>query len=168
MNGYMPHCIVIGAGMVGSSCAWQLAQKGAKVTLIEKPSLEINYPIMSASRHVLLTPMRDGLRVSGTAEFAGLDTPPDYRRAKALLHHARHYVPGLEGEGITEWMGQRPMMPDSLPVIGPLPRQPNILCAFGHGHYGITQGPTTGKIIGKLVFSEDPGIDLSPFSISRF
>jgi len=77
-------------------------------------------------------------------------------------------VPELGGEEITEWMGQRPMMPDSLPVLGPLPDYPNVLCAFGHGHYGLTQGPTTGRIISSLVLGEDPGVDLSPFSISRF
>jgi D-amino-acid dehydrogenase len=137
-------------------------------SMIARPSVDIHYPIMSASRHVLLTPMRDGLRVSGSAEFAGLDTPPDYARAKALLENARHYVPQLGGEGISEWMGQRPMMPDSIPVLGPLPRQPRVLCAFGHGHYGLTQGPTTGKIISQLVFGEPPSVDLSPFSVSRF
>jgi D-amino-acid dehydrogenase len=65
-------------------------------------------------------------------------------------------------------MGQRPMMADSLPVLGPLPGRQHVICAFGHGHYGLTQGPTTGKIIARLVFGEDPGIDLAPFSIGRF
>lgn len=137
-------------------------------SMISNPSVDIQIPIMSASRHVLLTPMRDGLRVAGTAEFAGLDKKPDYRRAKSLLHNARHYVPDLAGEVTSEWMGQRPMMPDSLPVLGPLPGQARVLCAFGHGHSGMTQGPTTGKIISQLVYNEKPTIDLSPFSINRF
>ena len=166
--------LIIAGGVWSSALIRQL---GYKVPLISKrgyhsmignPNLEIQHPIMSASRHVLLTPMRDGLRVSGTAEFAGLDTRPDYRRAKSLMQNARYYAPDLGGEEITEWMGQRPMLPDSLPVLGPLPDQKNVLCAFGHGHYGLTQGPTTGRIISKLVFGEDPGIDLAPFSISRF
>ncbi len=166
--------LIIAAGVWSRALVGQL---GYKVPLISKrgyhsmigqPNLAIHHPIMSASRHVLLTPMQAGLRVSGTAEFAGLDTPPDYRRAKALMQNARYYAPGLAGETITEWMGQRPMLPDSLPVLGPLAEQHNVLCAFGHGHYGLTQGPTTGRIISELVFGEDLGIDLSPFSISRF
>jgi D-amino-acid dehydrogenase len=166
--------LVIAAGVWSNALIRQFGRKAPMMpkrgyhSMIGKPSLKIHYPIMSASRHVLLTPMRDGLRVSGTAEFAGLDTEPDFRRAKALLHHARHYVPDLEAEEITEWMGQRPMMPDSLPVLGPLPGQGNVLCAFGHGHYGLTQGPTTGRVITSLVFGEEPGVDLAPFSISRF
>jgi D-amino-acid dehydrogenase len=137
-------------------------------TMFARPAIEISRPVMSASRHVLLTPMRDGLRVSGTAEFAGLDAPPDYALAQALVESARHFAPDLGGSGVSEWMGQRPMMPDSLPVLGPLPRAPQVLCAFGHGHYGLTQGPTTGRIIASLAFGEDPGIDLAPFSASRF
>jgi len=137
-------------------------------TMLAQPTIELRHPVMSASRHVLLTPMRAGLRVSGTAEFAALDTPPDYARARALLASARHFVPDLDGSGVSEWMGQRPMMADSLPVIGPLPGHAPVLCAFGHGHYGLTQGPTTGKLIASLVFGEDPAIDLAPFSIERF
>jgi D-amino-acid dehydrogenase len=137
-------------------------------TMFARPALELRQPVMSASRHVLLTPMREGLRISGTAEFAALDTPPDYGRARALLTSARHFVPGLDGTGVSEWMGQRPMMADSLPVLGPLPGRERLLCAFGHGHYGLTQGPTTGKLIARLVFGEDPGIGLAPFSIERF
>jgi D-amino-acid dehydrogenase len=137
-------------------------------TMFAQPGIELNHPIMSASRHVLVTPMADGLRVSGTAEFAELDAPPDYARARALVSSARHFLPDLEGAGVSEWMGQRPMMADSLPVLGPLPGRENVVCAFGHGHYGLTQGPGTGKLVARLVFGDDPGVDLAPFSVTRF
>jgi D-amino-acid dehydrogenase len=85
-----------------------------------------------------------------------------------LLQHAQRFLPGLAGEEITEWMGQRPMMPDSMPVLGRLPGHERVLCAFGHGHYGLTQGPTTGRIIADLAFGQPPHIDLKPFSAARF
>ena len=154
-----------------------LGQLGHRVPLVAKrgyhvmyarPTVELNYPVMSASRHVVLTPMRHGLRVAGTAELAAVDAPPDYARADALVKSARHFLPDLGGDGRSQWMGQRPMTPDSIPVLGALPGQPAVLCALGHGHYGLTQGPTTGRIISDLVFGKDPGLDLSPFSIARF
>lgn len=145
-----------------------LAAKRGYHCMFSRPSVRLSYPVMSASRHVLLTPMRAGLRISGTAEFAALDSPPDYRRARALLTSARHFMPDLSGEGVSEWMGQRPMVADSLPVLGPLPDERRILCAFGHGHYGLTQGPTTGRLIAGLALGEAPGIDLTPFSVERF
>jgi D-amino-acid dehydrogenase len=154
-----------------------LGQVGHRVPLVAKrgyhvmyaqPKVDLNYPVMSASRHVVLTPMRHGLRVAGTAELAAVDAPPDYARADALVESARHFLPDLGGEGRSQWMGQRPMTPDSIPVLGSVPGQPAVLCALGHGHYGLTQGPTTGRIISNLVFGGDPGLDLSPFSITRF
>lgn len=145
-----------------------IAAKRGYHTMVHKPSLELTHPVMSVSRFFMLTPMRLGLRLAGTAEFAAIDAEPDYRRAKVLLEHARKYLPGLEGESYSEWMGQRPMMPDSKPVIGPLPGPAGIWCAFGHGHYGLTQGPTTGRIISDLVAGRTPHLDLSPFAVDRF
>lgn len=154
-----------------------LKQLGARVPLmakrgyhsmLAKPNVSLRHPLMQFSEYVVITPMRDGLRVAGTAEFARVDAPPDYRRAQALLRHAQRFLPGLEGEEVTEWMGQRPMMPDSMPVLGPLPGHPRVLCAFGHGHYGLTQGPTTGRIIADLAFGIAPHIDITPYSAARF
>jgi D-amino-acid dehydrogenase len=144
-----------------------MAKRGYHV-MIARPTVTLRHPVMSNSRHVVLTPMRDGLRVAGTAEFAGLDAPPDYARARALLDNGRRMVPELGGEGRTEWMGQRPMLPDSLPVIGPVRGHPRVLCAFGHGHYGLTQGPTTGRVISELALGETPSVDPGPFSVERF
>jgi len=137
-------------------------------SMLEEPSLEISHPLMQVKEYVVITPMRDGLRVAGTAEFAGIDAPPDYRRADALLQHTQRFLPGLSGKRINRWMGQRPMMPDSMPVLGAIPGKPRVLCAFGHGHYGLTQGPTTGRITADLVFGQEPHVDLAPFSITRF
>ena len=145
-----------------------LGAKRGYHTMVHQPSATLSRPITLASRSFLFTPMRMGLRLAGTAEFAAIDAKPDYRRARVLLKMARDYLPGLEGESYSEWMGQRPMMPDSKPVIGPLPGQPGIWCAFGHGHYGLTQGPTTGRIIANLVSGRSPGLDLAPFAADRF
>ena len=40
--------------------------------------------------------------------------------------------------------------------------------AFGHGHLGLTLGPTTGRLVADLVTGRTPSIDLAPFSITRF
>lgn len=137
-------------------------------SMLSRPNKSVSHPLMSVSEYIVMTPMRDGLRVAGTAEFAKIDAPPDYRRAKVLLKHAQRFLPGLAGESVQEWMGQRPMMPDSIPVLGPLPGRPRVLCATGHGHYGLTQGPTTGRIVADLVYGQTPHIDLRPFAADRF
>jgi len=65
-------------------------------------------------------------------------------------------------------MGHRPTMSDSMPVISISPRHDNVFYAFGHGHYGLTQGPTTGRIIADMVMGEPPTIDMTDFRFDRF
>jgi glycine/D-amino acid oxidase-like deaminating enzyme len=166
--------LVVAAGAWSNSIAEQLDYKVPMIakrgyhSMISNPGVELEYPVMSLSRVFVMTPLNDGLRVAGTAEFAALDAQPDYRRAKALLKHASHYLDGLKTENVTEWMGQRPMMADSTPVISASPGHRNVFYAFGHGHYGLTQGPTTGRHIADLVVGDEPSTDLTPFRFDRF
>ena len=166
--------VVVAAGAWSGRLAAQLdgkvpvAPKRGYHSMIANPGIELNHPVQSATRFLVMTPMNDGLRIAGTAEFAHLDTPPDYRRARVLLDHARHYLPDVQTEEVGEWMGSRSMMPDSLPVIGRSPRHADVYYAFGHGHYGVTQGPTTGRIISNLIHDENPDVDLHAFRFDRF
>jgi len=166
--------LVLASGVWTNDLLVQLGHRAPLVakrgyhSMLARPNVTLSHPLMSVSEYVVITPMRDGLRVAGTAEFARIDAEPDYRRARALLQHARRFLPGLAGEEVTEWMGQRPMTPDSMPVLGRLPGHERVLCAFGHGHYGLTQGPTTGRIIADLAFGQPPHVDLKPFSADRF
>lgn len=166
--------LVVAAGAWSNALAGQL---DFKVPLIGKrgyhshvsdPGIELQYPVMSVSRAFVMTPMEHGLRFAGTSEFAPLDAPPDYRRADVLLKQAEAFLPGLKTANATQWMGHRPMMVDSTPVISVSPGHGNVFYAFGHGHYGITQGPTTGRLIADLVNGNEPGIDMTPYSIQRF
>ncbi len=111
---------------------------------------------------------RNGLRIGGAAEFAGLDTPPNYSRSEKLVEIARRYLPGLDDSGGEKWMGHRPSTPDSLPVIGRSARFDNVHYAFGHGHYGLTMAATTAKLVASSVHGDSPAIDLNPYSIQRF
>jgi len=166
--------LVVAAGAWSNIIAGKLDYKVPMIakrgyhSMITNPGVELEYPVMSLSRVFVMTPLNDGLRVAGTAEFAALDAEPDYRRAKVLLKHARHYLEGLRTENVTEWMGQRSMMADSTPVISTSPGHRNVFYAFGHGHYGLTQGPTTGRLIADLVVGAEPPIDLTPFRFDRF
>lgn len=116
----------------------------------------------------VVTPIAGGVRVGGAVELAGLQAPPDFRRADVLLDKARRFMPGLKTAGGTSWMGFRPSLPDSLPVIGPAAADARITYAFGHGHLGLTQSAATAEIVCALVRRERPPVDLRPFSPARF
>lgn len=166
--------LVVAAGVWSNLLAKQLdhtvpmtAKRGYHA-MIGKPGIELDYPVMSMSRSFVITPMKNGLRLAGTAEFARLDAEPDYDRSKVLQEHGRHYLPNLECNEVEEWMGQRPMMADSVPIISPSPSKKNVFYAFGHGHYGLTQGPTTGRIITALIAGRQPEVDIHDYRFNRF
>jgi D-amino-acid dehydrogenase len=116
------------------------------------------------------TPMDMGLRLAGTDEFAGLDAAPNWARADALWTVFKTLLPDLKppDAATTRWMGRRPGTPDSLPVIGPSKRVSNVWYGFGHGHMGLTWGPSTGRILSELMSGSRSNIDLTPFRIDRF
>lgn len=143
------------------------SQRGYQVTLTN-PGVEARLPVSSSEEKFYATPMEDGLRVAGTVEFAGLEAPPDMRRARRLLAQVKALYPQAEVADFTEWMGHRPCLPDSLPVIGAVPGHPGALLAFGHGHNGMTSGPVTGRLVADLVAGRKPLIDPAPYAADRF
>ena len=100
-------------------------------------------------------------------ELGGLKLPPNYDRSKAMLEKAKAFLPGLDPAGGREWMGYRPSMPDSSPVIGKS-RSPNVFYAFGHGHLGLTQAAGTARLVAELLTDGRTAIDIASFSPQRF
>ena len=124
-------------------------------------------PLLHGDHGFAITPMEDGLRLAHGVELASLAAPPDYGWVRRLLPHAERMLPGLDTRESSAWLGFRPTLPDSRPVIGPSPVYPDVYFAFGHQHYGLTLGPLTGRLIADLVAGRDPGIDLAPFRAHR-
>ena len=116
----------------------------------------------------VVTPIAGGVRVGGAVELAGLDAEPNFRRSDVLLAKAKRFLPGLNTRGGTPWMGHRPSLPDSLPVIDAAPADPRVLYAFGHGHLGLTLSATPATLMLALAQGRPPPIDLTPFRANRF
>ena len=144
-------------------------ERGYHLMVPEQETLSI--PVASLERKFIMTPMLSGLRLAGTVEFAGLEAPANNARAHALLPHAKALLTQPLEHNATDlpnWMGFRPSLPDSLPVIGKAPNHQHIYFAFGHQHLGLTQAAITGQVISELINQEKTSLDLSPFCISRF
>ena len=166
--------------VVMAAGAWSiplLAPLGIKLPLepergyhleFREPGVRLTHSVMEAGAMFVTSSMETGLRSAGTAEFAGLDAPPDYRRARIFERLTKRMLPGLNTEAAAEWMGTRPSLPDSLPCIGAIPGRPGLFAAFGHSHYGMSMAPMTGRIIAELVTGTAPNLDLAPFAIGRF
>lgn len=111
--------------------------------------------VTSLERRFIMTPMDGGLRLAGTVEFAGLERPARMQRARRLLELAQGlFAQPLSDTGATPWMGFRPSLPDSLPVIDRAGPEGRVLLAFGHHHLGLTQAAITARLVASFVADE--------------
>ena len=137
-------------------------------TQIMQPGVSMRYSVIWPHRAFMITPTAGGIRVGGNVELAGLDAAPDFRRARVLVRHAQRAVPGLKAEASSEWMGHRPALPDTIPIISPSSKMPGVWYATGHGHLGLTYCATTAQLVADMVTGRKPAVDLAPFRIDRY
>lgn len=134
--------------------------------MLPKEINRLTVPVSSMDRRFIMTPMKGGLRLAGTVEYAGLTRPPNMQRA-------RHFIPlatpmlnkSLNTQQSSEWMGFRPTTSDSLPVID---KKGPYIFAFGHQHLGLTQAALTADIVNNLIHEQPTVVDCLPFTIERF
>lgn len=154
------------AGKLGDQIPLE-TERGYNTTL-PTSAFDVKRQLVFGGHGFVVTPLATGLRVGGAVELGGLERPPNYARSKALLAKAQKFLPGLDPSGGREWMGYRPSLPDTRPVIGRSAGCRAVVYAFGHGHLGLTQSAGTGRLVRDLVLEQDSPFDLSPFSPSRF
>ena len=136
--------------------------------MVPNGNVRLNGVVIDGEMHFGVTPMEDGIRVAGLIELASLAAPPRYQRADIFLKLARSLIPGFPSEAASRWMGHRPGMPDSVPVIGRSPRHRNVYFAFGHGMLGLTFAAVTGQLVADLAAARAGAIGMAPYRAERF
>lgn len=125
-------------------------------------------PVMIASGKFVVTPMEGRIRLAGVVEFGGLDAPASRAPFELLKRNILAAIPGLEWKETKEWMGHRPSISDSLPLIGEVPNVNGAYLGFGHDHVGLTGGPKTGRLLAQMISGKKPNVDLTAVSPARF
>jgi len=143
------------------------SERGYHLELWE-PSVMPRAPVMIASGKFVATPMEGRLRLAGVVEFGGLEAPPSRAPFELLESNIRKAIPGIAWKERVEWMGHRPSMSDSIPMIGAFPGISGAFAGFGHDHVGLTGGPKTGRLLAQLISGQTPNIDLAPYAPGRF
>jgi D-amino-acid dehydrogenase len=133
-----------------------------------KGNAALSRPIIDTEYGYAITPMEQGIRLTTGAEFASRDAAPTPVQFDRVLPHARELFPLGEPNEDEPWLGRRPNMPDSLPVLGRAPGQAGLWLAFGHGHWGLTLGPVTGRLIAEMMTGATPFTDPQPYRAERF
>jgi len=143
-------------------------ERGYSVSWTE-PGISLSTAVFSPSEKIMAAPVGGGLRFAGTAEFAGFDAAPDWRRAASLERLGRQMFPGMTSERPAQrWAGLRPSTPDGLPVLGRARRSQRVIYAFGHGHLGVTTAAVTARIVADLAGGRKPGAEAAPCLPERF
>ncbi|WP_135506982.1 NAD(P)/FAD-dependent oxidoreductase [Roseovarius aestuariivivens] len=142
-------------------------ERGYHIELWE-PSVMPRAPVMVAAGKFVANPMEGRLRLAGIVEYGGLDAGPSRAPFALLRRNIRKAIPDLEWKSCTEWMGHRPVVADSLPVIGEVPGCAGVFVGFGHDHLGLTAGPKTGRLLAQLIAGRRPNVDLTPYAPGRF
>lgn len=126
----------------------------------------LSRPVGWAEGGFYAVPMARGLRLAGTVEIAGLEAGPNQGRLDYIARKGAEMLGPLPAPA-RSWLGYRPTMPDSLPVIGQSPHSERILHAFGHQHLGLTLGGLTGRIVTDLAEGRQPNLPIAPFAPGR-
>ncbi|MXR37482.1 NAD(P)/FAD-dependent oxidoreductase [Craterilacuibacter sinensis] len=168
-------CVVIACGVWSDRFTRQHgypipleSERGYHVTL-PHAGVPLHHFIQCASESFVILPMaNNSLRLAGTVELAHRDAPPDWRRAHILIDKARRIVGDFSTEGMSVWMGNRPSLPDTVPVIGPAPDVDGLYFATGHGHLGLTLAATTGALLTEQICGKARSLDGTAYLPGRY
>lgn len=164
--------VIIAAGAHSAKLA---AQVGDRIPLETERGYHLEFPVDAPllTRPVCpidlgfyMTPLTGRLRAAGTVELGGLQAPANPRRLDLIERGVRQFFPAI-GPARSQWLGFRPSLPDSRPVIGPSPRSPRVVYAFGHGHLGLTLAAVTARMVDRLLAGSNTET-LRDFAASRF
>lgn len=129
----------------------------------------VSRPVAFKDHGFIINALDSGVRIGGAVEFGGIKAKPNHARTRALYDKCDRFIEGLPGfESGEVWMGFRPSLPDSLPVIGPSRASRSIVYAFGHGHLGMTQSQVTAGLVADMIAGRASPFDVKPFSAQRF
>ena len=168
------HFVIIAAGAWSHFLAQSIGDKipleterGYNTTL-ENIDFQLKTHLTFPEHGFVISKIGELIRVGGAVELAGLVKAPNFKRSKDLLNKAQQFIPELAGCNGAEWMGFRPSMPDSLPVISPSAKSKRVIYAFGHGHLGLTQAAATAELVRLTVEGKQWPISPMPFAADRF
>ena len=145
-----------------------LGAKGYSLTL-EQPPIRLKRPIYLIEDKVGVSPYNGAVRLAGTLELGSTPGQINSRRVAGIREAGaralRDWSPDLDWKA---WTGERPLLPDGLPAIGPVPGNAGLFAATGHAMLGVTLAPTTAELLAPVVLEGRPSLELAPFSLARF
>lgn len=173
-DAYAPHVVVSLGAWSGDLMrtlgeSYPLAVKrGYHMHFRPRSGASLSRPVVDVENGFALTPTDNGIRLTTGVELAPRDAPLNPSVLKLAKRRAEDLFPLGRTLKDEIWMGCRPCLPDSLPVVGPSPITPGLWLNFGHAHDGFTLGPVTGRLLAAMIADRNPFLDPSGLSPARF
>lgn len=145
-----------------------IAKRGYHMHFQPQTGASLSRPVVDVENGFALTPTDNGIRLTTGVELADRDAPPNPSIIKRTRRRAAEVFP--LGKALQEkpWLGSRPCLPDSLPVLGPSFKTPGLWLNFGHAYDGFTLGPVTGRLLAEQIAGKEPELDMTGFTPARF
>jgi len=143
------------------------AERGYNLTL-PASGVALKLPLVFADRGIVATHLTGGLRIGGWAEYAHPNRPANQNYFKSLARISNELFPGLNLDNAAFWMGNRPSLPDPVPVISRSSHAHRVYYNCGHGHYGLTHAATSARLLCALVSAESSLPEHRAYLIGRF
>lgn len=135
-----------------------------------RQGLATRHPVLDCDLHTVVTPLKDRIRVAGTAEFTGFDKEIRPARVENLVRMFAslypHRAASLDRSDITPWTGLRPMSADGMPFLGATPLS-NLFLNTGHGASGWTLACGSAQGVADIILRRTPQVDISDFAFAR-
>ncbi len=140
------------------------------------PQVTLTRPCYDVEGGYVVSPMNlqgSHVRVLSGIELGHHRMRPRFSVLGAAVARAKQRFALQDSSASIAWYGDRPSTPDGLPVLGKLANNSKVICAFGHGHIGLSTGPLTGQIVAAMAREQLPpfglkSADLEPFMPARF
>jgi D-amino-acid dehydrogenase len=143
------------------------AERGYNVTL-PTPGETLEKPLVFADWGIVATQLNSGLRIGGWAEYAPSHRPANQDHFKSIALISAELFPRANFENAKFWMGSRPSMPDSVPVISKSAKAKRVFYNCGHGHYGLSFAASSARIVSDLISGESFDNAYKYYSVQRF
>ena len=126
-------------------------ERGYHMHYSGRDGARVTRPVYDTGGGYVLSPMARGLRLSTGVELDACDAPARPDQLDLAEQRAREAFPLGDRLDAAAWLGRRPTLPDSRPMIGEAPRHPGLWLALGHQHIGFSTAPGTAKILADLM-----------------
>jgi D-amino-acid dehydrogenase len=146
------------------------AGKGYSMTFNDMEK-NLQYPSILVDDRVAMTPMGNDLRMGGTMEITGIESPMLIKRVQAIFKASKNYFPGLKVEFPSKdniWHGLRPLSPDGLPYIGRHSKFDNLVISGGHAMLGLSLAAASGTLVEEIVGNKKTSMDIKSFNVERY